>query len=195
MPTYFRFGVGPFRYSQRLGRTQAQKRADAKAREEAWQRRAARKKTWEIPCQVSEAGDGAVILTVLDVAALHAAVGSLSFREYQDFGTGGMGLRLETAKSFTAGEYVNVLVKRGKFQDIVPETPQQRTSREESEAFWAAMEEERREALETAKQTGWLLLDDGEVNAYHGVTPDGTQCHHRHRTEQASAECAQRRPT
>lgn len=32
MPTYFRFGVGPFRFSQRLGRTQAQKRAAAKAR-------------------------------------------------------------------------------------------------------------------------------------------------------------------
>jgi len=32
MPTYFRFGIGPFRFSQRLGRTQAQKRAAAKAR-------------------------------------------------------------------------------------------------------------------------------------------------------------------
>ncbi len=32
MPTYFRFGFGPFRFSQRLGRTQAQKRAAAKAR-------------------------------------------------------------------------------------------------------------------------------------------------------------------
>jgi hypothetical protein len=31
MPTYFRFGFGPFRFSQRLGRTQAQKRAAAKA--------------------------------------------------------------------------------------------------------------------------------------------------------------------
>jgi hypothetical protein len=34
MPTYFRFGVGPFRFSQRLGRTQGQKRAAAKARAE-----------------------------------------------------------------------------------------------------------------------------------------------------------------
>ncbi len=31
MPTYFRWGIGPFRFSQRLGRTQAQKRAAAKA--------------------------------------------------------------------------------------------------------------------------------------------------------------------
>jgi hypothetical protein len=30
MPAYFRFGIGPFRFSQRLGRTQAQKRAYAK---------------------------------------------------------------------------------------------------------------------------------------------------------------------
>jgi hypothetical protein len=32
MPSYFRFGIGPFRFSQRIGRTQAQKRAAAKAR-------------------------------------------------------------------------------------------------------------------------------------------------------------------
>jgi hypothetical protein len=32
MPWYFRFGLGPFRFSQRVGRTQAQKRAAAKAR-------------------------------------------------------------------------------------------------------------------------------------------------------------------
>jgi hypothetical protein len=31
VPSYFRFGVGPFRFSQRIGRTQAQKRAAAKA--------------------------------------------------------------------------------------------------------------------------------------------------------------------
>jgi hypothetical protein len=40
MPTYFRFGIGPFRFSQRLGQTQAQKRAAAKAqaqRQSAWQ--------------------------------------------------------------------------------------------------------------------------------------------------------------
>jgi hypothetical protein len=32
MPSYFRFGIGPFRFSQRLGRTQAQKRAAARER-------------------------------------------------------------------------------------------------------------------------------------------------------------------
>jgi hypothetical protein len=38
MPWYFRFGVGPFRFSQRVGRTQAPKRADAKtqAQRERW---------------------------------------------------------------------------------------------------------------------------------------------------------------
>lgn len=39
MPTYFRFGFGPFRFSQRLGRTQAQKRAAAKARQQRAQQR------------------------------------------------------------------------------------------------------------------------------------------------------------
>ena len=34
MPTYVRFGFGPFRFSQRVGRTQAQKRAAAKARQQ-----------------------------------------------------------------------------------------------------------------------------------------------------------------
>jgi hypothetical protein len=34
MPWYFRFGFGPFRFSQRVGRTQAQQRAAAKARAE-----------------------------------------------------------------------------------------------------------------------------------------------------------------
>lgn len=34
MPTYFRFGFGPLRFSQRLGRTQAQKRAAAKAQQQ-----------------------------------------------------------------------------------------------------------------------------------------------------------------
>jgi hypothetical protein len=32
MPTYFRFGLGPLRFSQRLGSTQAQRRAAARAR-------------------------------------------------------------------------------------------------------------------------------------------------------------------
>jgi hypothetical protein len=34
MPWHFKFGVGPFRFSQRLGRTQAQKRAAAKVRQQ-----------------------------------------------------------------------------------------------------------------------------------------------------------------
>lgn len=39
MPVYFRFGIGPFRFSQRLGRTEAQKRAEAKAQAERQYRR------------------------------------------------------------------------------------------------------------------------------------------------------------
>ena len=43
MPTYFRFGFGPFRFSERLGCTQAQKRAAAKARQDRRRQAAARK--------------------------------------------------------------------------------------------------------------------------------------------------------
>ena len=43
MPTYFRFGFGPFRFSQRLGRTQAQKRAAAKAQGQRQQGQAQRR--------------------------------------------------------------------------------------------------------------------------------------------------------
>jgi hypothetical protein len=46
MPTYFRFGFGPFRFSQRLGRTQAQKRAAAKAQAQRQQWRAQRRQ-WQ----------------------------------------------------------------------------------------------------------------------------------------------------
>ena len=43
MPTYFRFGFGPFRFSQRLGRTQAQKRGVAKARAQRQQAQSQRR--------------------------------------------------------------------------------------------------------------------------------------------------------
>jgi hypothetical protein len=43
MPTYFRFGFGPFRFSQRLGRTQAQKRTAAKAQAQRQQGQAQRR--------------------------------------------------------------------------------------------------------------------------------------------------------
>ena len=46
--------------------------------------------------------------------------------------------------------------------------------------------------LEEAKHTGHLLLGDGEVDAWHGVTPSGRQCHHQHRSAEAASECAAR---
>ena len=197
MPTYFRFGIGPFRYSQRLGRTAAQKRkarADRQDLVDAWMEASAgRKTTWEIHCQVTKIENGTATLAVLDTGTLRrAAVGGMTTRQWYEFVTSNVGLEVEKSKPFTVGQYVNVLARRGKIRDIVPETAQQEAERLEQEAFWAAMEEEHRQALETAKQTGYLLLDDGEVDAYHGVTADGTQCHHRHRTWQAAAECAQR---
>jgi hypothetical protein len=45
MPTYFRFGFGPFRFSQRLGRTKAQQRAAARAR--AQRQNARQRARWE----------------------------------------------------------------------------------------------------------------------------------------------------
>jgi hypothetical protein len=46
MPTYFRFGIGPLRFSQRLGQTQAQKKAAARARaQRARQREFSRRHT------------------------------------------------------------------------------------------------------------------------------------------------------
>jgi hypothetical protein len=41
MPSYFRWGIGPLRFSQRLGRTEAQKRAAARQRQEERERRRA----------------------------------------------------------------------------------------------------------------------------------------------------------
>jgi hypothetical protein len=44
MPTYFRFGIGPFRVSQRMGRTKAQQRAAARAADARRSARAERKR-------------------------------------------------------------------------------------------------------------------------------------------------------
>ena len=52
MPTYFRFGFGPFRFSQRVGRTQAQKRAAAKARAQRQQAQAQRQQ-WRATVSVN----------------------------------------------------------------------------------------------------------------------------------------------
>jgi hypothetical protein len=49
-----------------------------------------------------------------------------------------------------------------------------------------------RRELEEARRTGHLRLDDGEVYAWHGVTPSGRQCHHRHRSPEAASVCATR---
>jgi hypothetical protein len=73
MPTYFRFGFGPFRFSQRLGRTQAQKRAAAKERgqREYARQEARRSADWEnrsfqeVPARdVTHGADGSVSFTL-----------------------------------------------------------------------------------------------------------------------------------
>jgi hypothetical protein len=69
MPWYFRAGLGPFRFSQRVGRTQAQQRAAAKARAERQDARdgARRAAYWEkrsfknVPAHdVTHGADGSV---------------------------------------------------------------------------------------------------------------------------------------
>jgi hypothetical protein len=58
------------------------------------------------------------------------------------------------------------------------------------ERFRLLIEEQAK--LEEAKRTGHYLLEDGEAAAWHGFTPSGQQCHHRHRTPQAATQCAAR---
>lgn len=69
MPFYFRFGIGPFRFSQRIGRTQTQKRAAAKtqAQRQYARQQARRHADWEkrsfeqVPARnVSHGADGTV---------------------------------------------------------------------------------------------------------------------------------------
>jgi hypothetical protein len=120
---------------------------------------------------------------VIDVFALQqAAGGQMAFGNSQGFLDGSMALVIETDKHFTVGQFVNV-----------PETAEQEADRRRWDERQAAMEEHARQELETAKQTGHLLLDDGETDAWAGVTPDGVKCHHRHRSADAATPCAGKR--
>jgi hypothetical protein len=131
---------------------------------------------------------------VIDVFALQqAAGGQMAFGNSQGFLDGSMALVIETDKHFTVGQFVNVQVKGGDIQDVVPETAEQEADRRRWDERQAAMEEHARQELETAKQTGHLLLDDGETDAWAGVTPDGVKCHHRHRSADAATPCAGKR--
>jgi hypothetical protein len=87
-----------------------------------------------------------------------------------------------------------VLYQRGKEKAKAQAAAEEEARRQQFLAEWdrrqAAEEERQRQALEQAKGTGHLFLEDGEVDAWCGVTPDGEQCHHRHRSPQAASECA-----
>ena len=182
MPTYFRFGVGPFRFSQRLGRTAAQKRAAARAaearRNAAVVRREARR-IEEINCEViGFRGDKVVLrdraFLAVELEVPRSRAGDLNY-----------------------GQHVKVRHRQGKLKSIVPESEEEHArcvqrARELAE-FAQRRAEQERQILEQAKKTGHLLLGDGEVDAWHGVTPDGKQCHHRHRSPEAASECAAKR--
>jgi hypothetical protein len=241
---YFRFGIGPFRFSQRLTRTAAQRRraataraarldqreanltaraeardAEARAREaEAKAREAARhlmgdvsgyyadatvvkfsiedwinlrtlsvavprdKATPEIWDTLAKVHDGAVVMA--DFEAEPGGPGSSGTADFKFIwnadGTPGPdndGSPEMTHISFGHPAYFG-------FRSYVERKRVERLAEEHLERL--------RQELEEAKHTGHLLLGDGEVDAWHGVTPSGRQCHHRHRSPEAASECATR---
>jgi hypothetical protein len=131
------------------------------------------------------------MLRVMDPVALYAAAPGQV--RYVDLMTGSTGLRVETDKPFSVGDYVEVVASKGEIRDVIPESEEHRARRLRTEQAEAEREEARRCELETARQTGYLLLSDGVTDAWHGITPDGDECHHRHRSPQAATECARKR--
>jgi hypothetical protein len=238
---YFRFGVGPFRFSQRLGRTPAQRRRAAKAaaarrqdrhsrqvaaeleresrraaaeRERAAQERAkhlmgevsgyyadasvvkfsiddwinARTLDLAVPRDKASPGlwdlltkvrDGAVVKADFPSAPGSSGVGDFHFIWNPD-GTPGPdndGSPAMIPASWDTPGY-------GGFRQWAGRVRAERRAQEDLERL--------RRELEEAKHTGYLFLGDGGANAWHGVTPSGSQCHHRHRSPEAAAECAAR---
>lgn len=103
MPAYFRWGIGPFRFSHRLGQTQAQKRAAAK-------RRDARRFSIVVgEVRGVEAGRVLVYVTRREDNALPISI----------IGTT---LRVQTKKRFEPGQLVALRLRVGDMTlgDIVP---------------------------------------------------------------------------
>jgi hypothetical protein len=238
---YFRFGIGPFRFSQRLGRTPAQRRRAAKAaaarrqdrqsrraaagreqesrraaaeREQAAQERAkhlmgevsgyyadasvikfsiedwinSRTLDLTVPRDKASPGlwdmlakvrDGAVVKADFPSAPGSSGVGEFNFIWNAD-GTAGPdndGSPEMAPRNLGDPGYFG-------FRRYAERVRSERQAEEELERL--------RRELEEAKQTGHLLLGDGQALAWHGVTPSGQQCHHRHRSPEAASECAAR---
>jgi hypothetical protein len=240
---YFRFGVGPFRFSQRLGRTPAQRRRAARAaaarqqerqsrravaeqgresrRAAAERERAAQEQAKHLMGEVSgyQAADGAG----WHVSPANATIIKFSVKDWINSRT----LELTVPRDKASPEawdmvtrlHDGAVVKADNFllaqpgssatadfkfiwkadgtpgpdNDGSPEMTPLSVGKPGWFGFRRWVERIRSEQdLEEAKQTGHLLLDDGEVDAWHGVTPSGRQCHHRHRSPEAASECAGR---
>ena len=164
MPLYFRTGVGPIRYSTRISGGRRRSRGSS--------------------------GGGSGCAAVIGFVLLVAAV-------FWPF------IYLHGALKWVVGIiWLAVLAGLGVLLIVGYSAQQkekkQQAEREQAEAQSARLrrqEEVRRQeiaALERAKRTGWLELHDGEVLAYHGMTPAGQACHHRHRTPETAVACATR---
>lgn len=223
MPTYFRFGFGPFRFSQRLGRTPAQRRRAAKAGAAARQDRQSRRAAAERERESRRVAQENAKHVMGEVSGYYAdaSVVKFSIEDWinsrtlelavpQDQASPGLWDLLAKVRdgavvkadfpsapgSSGTGDFHfiwNADGTPGPDNDGSPEMTPQDWDNPAYFGFrrWAEMARLRRE-LEEAKHTGHLRLDDGEVYAWHGVTPSGRQCHHRHRSPEAASECAAR---
>jgi hypothetical protein len=233
---YFRFGVGPFRFSQRLGRTPAQRRRAARAaaarRQERQSRRAAaelERESRQVAAENERAAQERAKHLMGEVSGYYAdaSVVKFSVKDWINPRT----LDLTVPRDQAPPETWDAVVKAhdgavvkadfpggpgtsgvadfkfiwnadgtpGPDNDGSPEmTPASnfdflqwagrvRAARRAQEDL-----ERLRRELEESKHTGYLLLGDGGVEAWHGVTPSGRQCHHRHRSPEAASECAAR---
>lgn len=234
MPMYFRFGFGPFRFSQRLGRTPAQRRRAAKAsaarRRDRQSRRAAEERAREsrrITAERERAAQERAKHLLGEVTGYYAdaSVIKFSIEDWINSRTLQLTVPRDGASPETWDTLANVrdgAVVKADFPDMPgssgtadfkfiwnkdgtpgpdydgsPETALPSSGDPGYFGFQRYIdrvhsEQMAKKALEEAKQTGHLLLGDGQANAWHGVTPSGRQCHHRHRSPEAASECAAR---
>jgi hypothetical protein len=207
MPSYFRFGFGPFRFSQRLGRTPAQRRRAA-AKRERESRRAAQENAKHVMGEVSGYyADASVVKFCIEdwinPRTLQFAVPRDqaspelwdTLAKVRDGAVAKADVPAEPGSSGT-GDVSCIWNADGTPGPDADGSPEMTPASWDNPAYsgfrrWAGRVREM-ERLEEAKQSGHLLLGDGEVSAWHGVTTSGRQCHHRHRSPEAASECAAR---
>jgi hypothetical protein len=234
VPMYFRFGIGPFRFSQRLGRTPPQHRRAAKAAAARRQDRRSRAAAAERELESRLAAQERAKHLMGEVSGYYADANVVKFciEDWINPRT----LELTVPRDQAPPETWDAVVKahdgavvKAEFPSgpgssgvadfkfiwnadgtpdpdwdgspemnpVSPDHPayfgfKRFADRVRSERLAQEDLERLRRELEEAKQTGNLLLGDGQVSAWHGVTSSGRQCHHRHRSPEAASECAAR---